>query len=97
MDHEQCRHLLSSLSDYVDGVLESELCSEIERHMQGCEKCRVVVDSLRKTITLYHEAATPAEVPTEVRERLLRRLNLDDFIQSGAPSSEADSQLESSD
>jgi anti-sigma factor RsiW len=81
-DHSKCRALLGSLSDYVDGTLGEDLCAEIERHVTECEDCHVVVDTLRKTISLYHEsAADPAEVPGVVRERLFRILNLDDYIQ----------------
>jgi anti-sigma factor RsiW len=53
MEHPGCRNLLGSLSEFVDGTLEDELCAEIQRHMDGCDNCRVVVDSLRKTIYLY--------------------------------------------
>ena len=80
MDHENCRHLLSSLSEYVDGALDERLCNEIERHVKGCENCRVVVDTLRKTIYLYHATAEPPSIPEEVRHRLLHRLDLEDFL-----------------
>lgn len=79
-DNKPCRHLLASLSDYVDGELEDELCEEIERHMSGCENCQIVVDTLRKTIYLYRSTSTPPEVPADVRHRLFRRLNLDEFV-----------------
>jgi len=84
MDHENCHHLLASLSEYVDGNLGPDVCSEIEHHLQGCENCRIVVDSLRKTVYLYHEtAAEPATVPEDVRLRLYRLLDLDEFIGVG--------------
>jgi len=79
-DSEHCRHLLSSLSEYVDGTLEEELCARLEEHMSGCEDCRVVVDTLRKTIFLYHATAQPPAMPAEVRQRLYRRLELDEFL-----------------
>ena len=80
MDHENCRYLIDSLSDYVDGGLDETLCAEIERHMADCENCRIVVDSLRKTIDLYHVTAQEAEVPWEVQQRLYHRLELDEFL-----------------
>jgi anti-sigma factor RsiW len=80
-EHSQCRALLGSLSDYVDGTLGEELCKEIERHVAECQNCHIVVDTLRKTISLYHDSAADAgEVPGVVRERLFRTLNLDDYI-----------------
>ncbi len=81
IDHSKCKTLLGSLSDYVDGGLSEELCQEIENHIAGCQNCRVVVDTLRKTLYLYHESATePAEVPAVVRERLFKILNLEDYL-----------------
>lgn len=80
-DHGECRHLLGSLSDYLDGTLEAELCSELEKHLAECENCRVVVDSLQKTIYLYHATAENVAVPDEVRVRLFRCLNLEDYLE----------------
>jgi predicted anti-sigma-YlaC factor YlaD len=84
MDHpdpSQCHSLLAYLSDYVDGSLGDELCRELETHLAECQDCRIVVDTLRKTISLYHQcAADPQEVPGVVRERLFRTLNLEDFL-----------------
>jgi anti-sigma factor (TIGR02949 family) len=77
--NKACRHFLESLSDYVDGELEDELCKELERHMDGCENCQIVVDTLRKTIYLYRSSTGPPDVPADVRDRLFRRLDLDEF------------------
>ena len=81
MEHQNCRHLLGSLSEFVDGTLEDELCAEIQRHMKGCENCRIVVDSLQKTIYLYQVSKEPAVVPEDVRQRLYRRLDLDSLLE----------------
>ena len=81
-EHEGCRHLLDSLSPYVDGELGAELCAEIERHLSGCENCQIVVDSLRKTVYLYRVAADqPPAVPEDVRQRLYHYLELDEFVE----------------
>jgi predicted anti-sigma-YlaC factor YlaD len=80
MEEHQCRHLLGSLSDYVDGEACDEVCDEIERHLQGCENCRIVVDSLRKTVSLYQTSAGDETLPSDVRERLFHCLNLDEFL-----------------
>jgi anti-sigma factor (TIGR02949 family) len=78
---EKCKTYLGSLSDYIDGELREELCRELERHLAGCEDCRVVVDTTRKTIYLVHECAdSDAPCPEDVRERLFKRLNLDDLV-----------------
>jgi anti-sigma factor RsiW len=81
-DHSTCKSLLGFLSDYVDGDLSEELCRQIEQHTADCRDCRIVVDTLRKTVSLYHEsAAEPCEVPDTTREHLFKILNLEDFLQ----------------
>jgi anti-sigma factor RsiW len=80
-EHDTCRDLLSDLSAYIDGELEEALCVEIEQHMAECENCRMVVDTLRKTVLLYH--SLPAEpIPGDVEARLFRRLQLTDYLNS---------------
>jgi len=81
MNHENCRQLLDSLSDYVDGTLGDSLCVELERHLESCENCRIVVDTLRRTVYLYQVTAQPPTVPDDVRQRLYRRLDLGDFLE----------------
>ncbi len=81
MEHSSnCHHLLGSLSEYLDGELEAQLCAELETHLAGCENCRVVVDTLRRTISLYKVDGEQESLPNGVRERLLHRLDLDEFI-----------------
>ena len=75
----QCQRLLEDMSDYLDGEAPAELCAEIERHLASCDDCRVVVDTLRKTITLYHELPQP-ELPAEARLRLYKSLDLTEFL-----------------
>jgi anti-sigma factor (TIGR02949 family) len=74
-----CRELLESLSDYVDGELSENLCAELERHLTDCTNCRIVVDTLQKTIDLYHAERVPQPLPLDVRDRLFHRLDLDDY------------------
>jgi predicted anti-sigma-YlaC factor YlaD len=81
MEEHNCRYLLDSLSDYIDGDAAVEVCAEIERHLDDCENCRIVVDSLRKTVYLYRAASGEPEVPQDVRMRLYHCLNLDEFME----------------
>ncbi len=65
----KCEELLALLSEYVDGTVEPAICEEFQRHIAGCNPCRVVVDNVHKTITLYKEGR-PYELPTRFHERL---------------------------
>jgi len=78
--HEGCRHLLGSLSEYVDGELEDQLCAELERHLESCENCQIVVNTLRRTVTLYKVTGKEQAIPEDVRQRLFHRLDLDEFL-----------------
>ncbi len=65
----KCAELLAALNEYVDGTVDPAICEEFEKHMAGCNPCQVVVDNIRKTITLY-KAGKPVELPVEFRQRL---------------------------
>ncbi|OGO11945.1 MAG: hypothetical protein A2Y53_01450 [Chloroflexi bacterium RBG_16_47_49] len=80
-EHKSCRQLLGSLSDYVDGELSEELCSMLEHHMEDCEDCRIVVDTLRKTVSLYHMAAGSEVIPSDIRQRLYKSLNIEEYLE----------------
>ncbi len=78
--HDNCVNLLGSLSEYIDGELNPELCAEIEKHLAGCEDCRVVLNTTRRTIDLVRMPIEKPAIPDDVRERLFKRLNLDDYL-----------------
>lgn len=80
-DHADCHALLQSLSEYIDSDLDPELCKLIDQHLASCENCRIVVDSLRKTISLYQTVQSQQpDLPEQVRERLFVHLHLDEFL-----------------
>lgn len=70
-----CKEMLASLSGYLDGELDPQVCAEIDRHMAECGDCRVVVDTLRKTVILYRQHGH-ADLPDDARARLYAVLNL---------------------
>jgi len=81
MEEKNCKSLLGALSDYVDGTAQEELCRELERHLANCDNCRIVVDTLKKTVYLY-QSNTDTDLPVAVRERLFARLNLSEYLNS---------------
>ena len=79
-EHNHCHNLADLLGDFIDGSLSQELCQELETHMCECEDCRIVVDTLKRTIELYRkEEETSEPLPQGVRERLFYRLDLSEF------------------
>ena len=61
---DNCKRMLGDLSDYVDGELAPELCAQLEKHLAGCPNCRVVLDSLTKTVRIFRPP-TPVEVAAD--------------------------------
>ncbi len=65
----KCEEILKALNDFIDGELDPSMCEELEEHLKGCNPCQVVVDNIRKTITLY-KAGEVYELPPEFHKRL---------------------------
>ena len=65
----RCRQVVDKISEYLDGELDPELVRELERHLEHCEDCRVVIDTTRKTVDVFCHTE-PAPLPVDVRERL---------------------------
>jgi anti-sigma factor RsiW len=65
----KCEELLAMLNEYVDGEIDPGFCEDLQKHLAGCNPCQVVVDNIRKTITLYKEGQQ-YELPLPVRNRL---------------------------
>lgn len=64
---------MQELSNYLDGELDPTLLAELERHLEACDDCRIVVDTTRKTIVLYCNSE-PLPLPADTRVRLDRAL-----------------------
>lgn len=74
-----CKHFLGMLSEYIDGNLSENLCIELERHLKECTNCQVILDTTRKTISLYQAIIQDECLPGDVQHRLFARLNLEEF------------------
>jgi mycothiol system anti-sigma-R factor len=77
--HFHCKEFVDTISSYVDGELSEELCAELDKHLSECDNCRIVVNTLKKTIDIYHQQAEREKVPDDVKERLFYRLNIEQF------------------
>jgi len=82
MDNKNhCKDLLSSMSEYIDGSLNDKLCIELEKHLSDCNNCRVIVNTLKKTIEIYHEKGSQEKLSSDMKNRLYIKLNLNDYKQ----------------
>jgi len=75
--HMNCSELLDSLSDYIDGTLEKQSLEEMKLHLCSCPNCKIVVDTINKTIALYQANSNETiQVPAPILERLHKVLGL---------------------
>ncbi len=79
-----CQQIKSQLSEYLDGEVESALCAELERHLRHCENCRVMVDTLNKTVLLYRQYGR-VSAPADLAARLIRVLDLKETPRARPP------------
>jgi len=79
----KCQELLKMLNEYVEGDIDPGVCQELEKHLAGCDPCKVVIDNIRKTISLYKNDQV-YELPTDFRQRLHQALR-EKWKGQGAP------------
>ena len=69
----KCREYIADLNDFIDGEIGPELCAEIEKHLGQCDNCRLMVDTMRKTVQLCREGKIQP-LPPSLNVRLNRLL-----------------------
>jgi RNA polymerase sigma-70 factor (ECF subfamily) len=73
-----CPDVLTLFSQHLEDEISAEVCAEMERHLQGCSRCRNTCDSLRSTLALCRTAGPSVEVPAEVQASV--KVALRDFL-----------------
>lgn len=64
-----CKTMVAELESYLDKELDPALRASLEEHLLKCKKCRLIVDTTKKTIDIYCNAE-PAPLPQDTRSRL---------------------------
>jgi len=64
-----CKGVIREISNYIDGDLDPAVTKELERHLDHCEDCRMIVDQTRKTIEIFC-GTEPVALTEDVRARL---------------------------
>jgi RNA polymerase sigma-70 factor (ECF subfamily) len=79
MPDRRCREIFAALSQYLDGELRVKECSDLERHLQGCQPCLAYIENLKTTIGACHQFRTrkapkpSARVRHALREAMRKR------------------------
>jgi anti-sigma factor (TIGR02949 family) len=68
-----CKEFLESLNDYLDELISPEERAKLEKHVNDCPNCWVVVDTTKRTLQIY-KGQDPQPIPEEVKSRLMQAL-----------------------
>lgn len=68
-----CSQFLQELSDYLDEEVRDDVRRELEKHMAECPNCWVMVDTTKKTLSIYKKLE-PDPLPEGLKTRLLEAI-----------------------
>ena len=73
-----CPDVLMMFSQHLEDEISADLCAEMERHLEGCARCRGTCDTLKRTLALCRSAEGSVPVPAAVQASV--RTALRDFL-----------------
>lgn len=62
-----CPDILTLFSQHLEDEISTDMCAEMERHLQACDRCRGTCDSLKRTLALCRTAGPLVQVPDSVQ------------------------------
>jgi anti-sigma factor RsiW len=71
----KCKQVYLHICDNLDAQMNSPKCREIRRHLATCPDCSALLDSVKKTVSLYRSTPEP-DVPSSAHKRLVKTINL---------------------
>lgn len=64
-----CKGVIREISNYMDGELELAIRQELERHLEHCGDCMLILDQTRKSIEILCDSE-PIPLPSDLHTRL---------------------------
>ena len=64
-----CKAVVREISNYIDGDLDAAAKQQIERHLEHCEDCNLVLNQTKMTVEIFCDSK-PVDLPKGVRDRL---------------------------
>jgi anti-sigma factor RsiW len=70
-----CRALFAKLSDYLDGALKDDFCTEMQRRLRDCPPCIAFLASLEETVARCRafRPATHSALSVTLRRELMTK------------------------
>ncbi len=70
------QEVYKQICDFMGEDFNTPACKEVAEHLDSCPKCKVYLDTIKKTVTICQEIEKEEEMPQEVKNRLFKVLNL---------------------
>ena len=70
----ECKHVWDHISEYLDDSLSAEVRDQVQKHLEHCEICSAILDSVRNIVILTGDERV-FELPIGFSERLHARLD----------------------
>jgi len=71
----KCADYIKDLNDYLDGTLDNSLCREIEEHVGYCDNCRIMIDTMKRTVMLCRDGIAE-KLPDTLESKLKNVLRI---------------------
>ena len=68
-----CKHVWEYISEYIDGRVDPQVKEDIERHLEHCEICSAILDSVHNILVLTADDRI-FRLPLGYSERLHERI-----------------------
>ncbi len=76
-----CPDVLQLFSQHLEDEISTEVCAEMERHLQSCGRCRGTCESLKRTLALCRTAPS-VRVPPAIQDSV--RVAVRNFLERSA-------------
>jgi predicted anti-sigma-YlaC factor YlaD len=79
MNSPMHKEVYKQICDFMGEDLDAPVCKEVAEHLESCPKCKVYLDTVKKTVTICQETEKEKELPQDIKKRLFNVLNLGDL------------------
>ena len=73
------KQIVKEICDFMGEDIDAPACREVAEHLETCPTCQIQLDTIKRTVTLCREMEDNKKLPTDVNNRLLKVLDLDNI------------------
>lgn len=82
MQFNKSQERIEKLCALMGEDINAPACREMQEHISKCPTCKVYYDTIKKTVLLCQENDCSEKLPDVVNNRLMKVLDLDEFLNS---------------